>query len=168
MSDYTKSVMWRIRLRVEASGISLHVFGKRMGYEVSAKQSAWQFLNSTEDPRLSMLERAAAALGMSVEELVRAPSQTEIARTFSRLYSDAADGVMQKGHSRDQAMLSIGRGAKEVLRDQPDDVVKAWDRWRIDTGHGIYGMKFANKEEFAAALRSVAGRLLVDGLPSSK
>ena len=44
-----------------------------MGYDASlARQSAWQFLNKTIDPKLSMLERFAKAVGIDVAELVRA------------------------------------------------------------------------------------------------
>jgi transcriptional regulator with XRE-family HTH domain len=72
VSDYafSRSVMRRIRARVDSSGMNLQEFGERMGYVTSAKQSAWQFLSFTTDPRLSMLVKAAVALGTTVEELI--------------------------------------------------------------------------------------------------
>jgi hypothetical protein len=43
-----------------------------MGYEgYVARKAAWQFLNKTSDPRLSMLRRFAKAVGVPVEELVK-------------------------------------------------------------------------------------------------
>jgi len=41
-----------------------------MGYE-GETASAWQFLNKTTDPRLSMLQMFADALGISVVDLVK-------------------------------------------------------------------------------------------------
>jgi len=35
----------------------------------TARKSAWQFLNKTNDPRLSMLRKFAAAVGCSVKSL---------------------------------------------------------------------------------------------------
>ena len=45
-----------------------------MGYETGmARKSAWQFLNKTADPRLSMLRRFAGAVGVPLAELVDEP-----------------------------------------------------------------------------------------------
>jgi len=43
-----------------------------MGYDddQAAKKSAWQFLNKTNDPRLSMVRKFAAAVGVSVRSLI--------------------------------------------------------------------------------------------------
>jgi transcriptional regulator with XRE-family HTH domain len=55
----------------EASGKSLDQLGNDMGYKGDvARKSAWQFLNKTTDPRLSMLRRFAKAMGVSIEALV--------------------------------------------------------------------------------------------------
>ena len=45
--------------------------GIAMGYkgEVASK-AAWQFLNKTTDPRLSMLRRFAKAMGIDVKDLL--------------------------------------------------------------------------------------------------
>ena len=49
----------------------LDELGVAMGYEGEvARKSAWQFLNKTADPRLSMLRRFAKAMGITVEELL--------------------------------------------------------------------------------------------------
>jgi hypothetical protein len=62
----------RAREVFAASGKTLDELGVAMGYETGvARKSAWQFLNKTTDPRLSMLRRFAKAVGVSVEELVR-------------------------------------------------------------------------------------------------
>jgi hypothetical protein len=45
-----------------------------MGYEGDVtRKSAWQFLNKTVDPRLSMVRRFAEAVGIPVESLVAEP-----------------------------------------------------------------------------------------------
>lgn len=46
-------------------------FGQKMGYNTgTARRSVWQFLNRTADPRLSMIEKAAEALGVPVASLM--------------------------------------------------------------------------------------------------
>lgn len=62
------SVMKRVRARFEASGLSLEELGHKMGHKSNARQSAWQFLNKTTDPRLSMLIRFAAAVGAETKD----------------------------------------------------------------------------------------------------
>jgi hypothetical protein len=43
-----------------------------MGYPPdSARKSAWQFLNKTNDSRLSMLRKFAGAIGVKLSALVR-------------------------------------------------------------------------------------------------
>jgi transcriptional regulator with XRE-family HTH domain len=55
----------------EKSGKTLEELGMAMGYEGgTARRAAWQFLNKTSDPRLSMLQRFAQAMGISLEDLV--------------------------------------------------------------------------------------------------
>jgi hypothetical protein len=52
------------------SGKSLDQLGRDMGYRgETARKAAWQFLNHTKDPRLSMLRRFAKAMGVDVSEL---------------------------------------------------------------------------------------------------
>jgi transcriptional regulator with XRE-family HTH domain len=64
--------MGRVRTIFEKSGISLDELGQRMGYSgEAARKSAWQFLNKTSDPRLSMLQRFAEAMNVSVVDLVK-------------------------------------------------------------------------------------------------
>jgi transcriptional regulator with XRE-family HTH domain len=61
----------RARIAFESSGISLDELGKKMGYAPEiARKSAWQFLNKTADPRISMLRKFANALGISLGRLV--------------------------------------------------------------------------------------------------
>jgi transcriptional regulator with XRE-family HTH domain len=55
----------------EKSGLSLHELGVRMGYPAeTARMSAWQFVQKTSDPRVSMVRRFAKAMGIPIEELV--------------------------------------------------------------------------------------------------
>lgn len=72
MARTPKYVMDRARRLFDNSGLSLDELGKRMGYrEATAKKSAWQFLNKTNDPRLSMLQRFAEAMHLSLVDLVK-------------------------------------------------------------------------------------------------
>jgi transcriptional regulator with XRE-family HTH domain len=62
--------MGEVRSRFKKSGLSLHELGLKMGYDAEiARQSAFQFMK-TGDPRISMLRRFAAAMNLSIEELV--------------------------------------------------------------------------------------------------
>ena len=64
----------RLREAFTASGLTLDQLGVKMGYEGDvARKSAWQFLNKTTDPRLSMLRRFADARGIPLEELIAEP-----------------------------------------------------------------------------------------------
>jgi hypothetical protein len=64
-------VMKKVRALFEKSGLSLHELGLRMDYpERSARKSAWQFIQKTDDPRLSMLRRFAKAMGVDLKELL--------------------------------------------------------------------------------------------------
>ena len=65
-------VMERARTAFEKSGLSLEELGQRMGYDGdSARKSAWQFLNKTVDPRLSMLDKFSDALNIRLNELLK-------------------------------------------------------------------------------------------------
>lgn len=67
--DNTDLAMLRARELFAASGLTLDEIGTKMGYEGDvARKSAWQFLNKTSDPRLSMLRRFAMAVGVSIVE----------------------------------------------------------------------------------------------------
>jgi transcriptional regulator with XRE-family HTH domain len=62
--------MARVRAAFEGSGLTLDELGQRMGYTGDvARKSVWQFLNKTADPRLSMLRKFAAAVGVSMVDL---------------------------------------------------------------------------------------------------
>lgn len=64
--------MSRARRLFDKSGLSLQELGNRMGYsDEHARKSAWQFLAKTRDPRLTMLERFAEALNISLVDLVK-------------------------------------------------------------------------------------------------
>ena len=64
-------IMKRVAVLFERSGMTLDALGESMGAtKETARQSAWQFLNKTTDPRFSMLRRFAQAMGVSIEELV--------------------------------------------------------------------------------------------------
>jgi hypothetical protein len=64
-------IMARVRDRFEKSGISLHELGIKMDYPPSsARKSAWQFIQKTDDPRISMLIKFSKAMGISVKSLL--------------------------------------------------------------------------------------------------
>lgn len=63
--------MANVRTRYKESGMTLHELGVAMGYpEESARKSAWQFLEKTDDPHASMLRKFAQAMGISVKSLL--------------------------------------------------------------------------------------------------
>jgi hypothetical protein len=71
MDGDSDPVMEAVRARFEKSKLSLDELGLKMGYpKDSARKSAWQFVNKTNDPRLSMLRKFAAAVGTTVKSLV--------------------------------------------------------------------------------------------------
>ena len=66
----TLDVMLKVRAVVAKSGLTYMEIGLRMGYPPkSARQSAWQFLKST-NPTINVLVRFAKAMGVSVEKLL--------------------------------------------------------------------------------------------------
>jgi hypothetical protein len=68
--DRTDSTIKRAVHYFELSGKSLDELGRGMGYTGStARKAAWQILNKTNDPRLSMLRRFAEAIGIDVRDL---------------------------------------------------------------------------------------------------
>ncbi len=69
--DATDPVMQAVRLHFEKSKMTLAELGTKMGYPpATARKSAWQFIYRTNDPRMSMLRRFAAAIGTAVKSLV--------------------------------------------------------------------------------------------------
>jgi len=71
MSEYSRITMERIRQIAGESSLSLDELGLKMGYpKASARKSAWQFLNKTTDPRLSMLKKFADAVGVDIGKLL--------------------------------------------------------------------------------------------------
>lgn len=67
----TDAAILRARELFAQSELTLDELGRRMGYDAPvARKSAWQFLNKTADPRLSMLRRFAAAVGVPISELL--------------------------------------------------------------------------------------------------
>jgi transcriptional regulator with XRE-family HTH domain len=70
--DETDPVMDAVRTRFEKSKLTLDQLGAKMGYPpATARKSAWQFINKTNDPRLSMLRKFAGAIGVKVSALVK-------------------------------------------------------------------------------------------------
>ena len=67
----TDPVMRRVVQLFEKSGKTLDELGTGMGADPgTARQTAWQFITKTGDPRISMLRRFARAMGMSLEDLL--------------------------------------------------------------------------------------------------
>jgi transcriptional regulator with XRE-family HTH domain len=72
MGNKAPDTMARLRLLFDKSGLSLDELGQRMGYAGdAARKSAWQFLNKTTDPRLSMLRKFADALNLPLTDLIK-------------------------------------------------------------------------------------------------
>jgi transcriptional regulator with XRE-family HTH domain len=70
MGQSAEKLMLRVRQLFEQSGLTLDDLGQRMGYNSpTARQSAWQFLTKTVDPRVSMLQKFAGAIGVPVADL---------------------------------------------------------------------------------------------------
>jgi len=65
------NAMLKARELFAESGLSLEELGQHMGYEAgTARRAAWQFLNKTNDPRLSMLRRFAEAVGADLKDIL--------------------------------------------------------------------------------------------------
>jgi hypothetical protein len=63
--------MVKVRTQFERSKLTLHDLGMKMGYPPeSARKSAWQFIDRTDDPRVSMLRRFAKAMDLPLAELL--------------------------------------------------------------------------------------------------
>jgi hypothetical protein len=63
-------LMVRLRQLFEQSGMTLDELGHKMGHTGDkARKSAWQFLNTTYDHRVSGLRKFAAAVGVEIVDL---------------------------------------------------------------------------------------------------
>jgi hypothetical protein len=51
----------------------------------STETGAWQFLNSTSDPRLSMVEKAAKAIGLTMDQLLNTPAVDPLSEAIAKL-----------------------------------------------------------------------------------
>jgi transcriptional regulator with XRE-family HTH domain len=90
--------MAKARAVFKASGLSLVDLGRRMGYpEETARQSAWQFMK-TSDPRVSMLRKFAEAMGVRLDELT--PKGKRVTRKLETELS-ASDCAMDPKMFRD-------------------------------------------------------------------
>jgi transcriptional regulator with XRE-family HTH domain len=70
MDEQPDTVMLCVRALFKESGLTLDDLGQKMGYSgAAARKSAWQFVNRTNDPRVSMLRKFAHAVGVPVAEL---------------------------------------------------------------------------------------------------
>ena len=68
--ENSDAAMVRAQALFAKAGLTLDELGQRMGYEGDvARKAAWQFLNKTADPRLSMLRRFAQAVGVPLADL---------------------------------------------------------------------------------------------------
>lgn len=69
--DESDPVMDAVRARFEKSKLTYDQLGEKMGYpKATGRKSAWQFVQTTKDPRLSMLRKFADAIGVSLKSLV--------------------------------------------------------------------------------------------------
>jgi hypothetical protein len=87
VDDQASQVMSKVRAQFEASGLSLHELGIRMGYpEESARKSAWQFIQKTDDPRVSMLQRFANAMNVPLADLMGYGHDSHILSSGEEVY----------------------------------------------------------------------------------
>jgi hypothetical protein len=71
MDETPDKAILRARELFSQSGLTLDQLGQRMGHDgIVARKVAWQFLNKVIDPRLSTLRKFAAAVGVSIGELL--------------------------------------------------------------------------------------------------
>jgi len=64
-------VIAKARKLFDKSGMTLDELGMKMGSDSkTARQAAWQLFNKTPDPRLSTIEKLAAALGVEVKDFL--------------------------------------------------------------------------------------------------
>jgi transcriptional regulator with XRE-family HTH domain len=83
--------MAKVRTLFAESGLSLVELGRRMGYpEMTARQSAWQFMQSN-DPRVSMLRKFADAMHISLDDLT--PRRRRMSRKLETELEDAKCGM---------------------------------------------------------------------------
>ncbi len=74
----TAAVMQRVKDAFKEANMSLEELGRRMDYPpATARKSAWQFLNKTEDPRLSMLLKFCRAINKDMRTLFGDASKDE-------------------------------------------------------------------------------------------
>lgn len=67
----SETVILKARKLFEESGMTLEELGLKMGCSPgTARRSVWQLFNKSPDPRLSTVEKLAAALGVEVKELI--------------------------------------------------------------------------------------------------
>jgi transcriptional regulator with XRE-family HTH domain len=79
--DSPDPLMVRVRAIFEESQLTLDELGRRMGYAgLTSRASAWQFLNRTNDPRLSMLRKFSEAVGVPLPDLFASSSNSAAAK----------------------------------------------------------------------------------------
>jgi hypothetical protein len=72
MTAYRDPIMAAVQARFEKSKLSLDQLGQKMGYKPeTARKSAWQFIYKTNDPRWSMLQKFADAVGVKIHAIVK-------------------------------------------------------------------------------------------------
>lgn len=65
-------VMQAVRERWKTADMTYQQLGLKMGYAPGpARQAAWQFIKKTGDPQISMLRKYSAAVGISLQTLLR-------------------------------------------------------------------------------------------------
>jgi transcriptional regulator with XRE-family HTH domain len=145
-------VMSRVRARFEASGLTLHDLGLKMGYpEESARKSAWQFMSKTGDPRLSMLHRFAVALEVPLADLIGDQTVTKAKQP------KAATGKMKKevfaGLLERMTFADVLRAAADLYDGREHDFDPPHN-WVVVIGN----QQFAHRPLIAFAVERHLGR----------
>ena len=132
--------------------------------------TAWQFLNSTADPRLSMIERAAAALGIRVADVLklRKPRYLQAAergvatlRAVALVYASAAVSVAAGKVSKNEAVNLLTKGTDAAMAGESPEAIRTWDRWRLRTGQRIHASGLTTTE-YIEELRRIAEELRIE------
>jgi transcriptional regulator with XRE-family HTH domain len=127
--------MARARALFKESGLSLVELGRRMGYpEETARQSAWQFMK-TNDPRMSMLRRFAAAMDISLDQLT--PRGKRMSRKLETELEEAGCKLTPEGFRElleDRKATTSPAWTIDELVCNPKDAMGFCDVIRTETG----------------------------------
>jgi hypothetical protein len=89
-----------------------------------------------------MVEKAAKAIGLTMDQLLNTPAVDPLSEAIAKLYVSASEDVLYGRKSHSAAVSAISKGTDSVLSGLTDKDKQKWDRWRVKTGQEIHGGKF--------------------------